>query len=74
MVPVTPFMVLALVYALKDLSEVRIGEEQARALAPVAWLVVGIAVGVFVFFFPVLTGRAVSYTAWKARMWFPSWI
>ena len=74
MVPITPFMVLALVYALKDLSEVRIGEEQARALAPVAWLVVVISVGVFVFFFPVLTGRAISYTAWKARMWFPSWI
>jgi dolichyl-phosphate-mannose--protein O-mannosyl transferase len=74
MAPVTPFMVLAGVYALRDIAEARIGVERARALAPVAGLLVLITVGVFVFFLPVLTGRAISYTAWKARMWFPSWI
>ena len=74
MTPVTPFMVLAAVYALRDLSDARIGEEKARALAPVAAVLVVIAVGVFAFFLPVLTGRAISYTAWKARIWFPSWI
>jgi dolichyl-phosphate-mannose--protein O-mannosyl transferase len=36
--------------------------------------VVVIALMVFAFFLPVLTGRAISYTAWKARIWFPSWI
>jgi dolichyl-phosphate-mannose--protein O-mannosyl transferase len=74
MAPITPFMVLAAVYALKDVSEVRIGAERAKVLAPVAAVAVLISVGIFAFFFPVLTGRAVSYTAWKARMWFPSWI
>jgi dolichyl-phosphate-mannose-protein mannosyltransferase len=72
--PVTPFMVLAAVYGLKDLFEVEIGTERTRALAPLAALLVVAAVGLFVFFLPVLTGRVISNQAWKVRMWFPSWI
>jgi len=67
-------MVLAAVYAVRALSEVRIGVERSRALAPVAGLLVALSIVVFLFFLPVLTGRAISYTAWKARIWFPSWI
>jgi dolichyl-phosphate-mannose--protein O-mannosyl transferase len=33
-----------------------------------------VSVGLFLFFLPVLTGKAISYEAWKLRMWFPSWI
>jgi dolichyl-phosphate-mannose-protein mannosyltransferase len=62
------------VSALRAISEARIGAERTRALAPVAAAAVLLALAVFVFFFPVLTGRAISYQAWKARMWFPSWI
>jgi dolichyl-phosphate-mannose--protein O-mannosyl transferase len=74
MTPITPFMVLALTYGLRDLSEVRLGENRVRALAPVAWLVVLASVVIFAFFFPVLTGRVISYSAWRQRMWLGSWI
>ena len=72
--PITPFLVLGLVYLVRDLSEVRIGEERIRALAPVAGLIVAASIGVFVFFLPVLTGRFISYSAWHARIWFTSWV
>jgi dolichyl-phosphate-mannose-protein mannosyltransferase len=72
--PVTPFMVLAGTYALKDLSEVKFGSSRVRTLAPVAGFALVIAVGLFIFFLPVLTGRVTSYDAWKLRMWFRSWI
>jgi dolichyl-phosphate-mannose-protein mannosyltransferase len=67
MVPITPFMVLALVYALRDLSEVRVGR------ATLAWVAAGIvvaSVGLFVFFWPVLVGQPVSHAAWQLRIWF----
>jgi dolichyl-phosphate-mannose--protein O-mannosyl transferase len=72
--PVTPFMVLAGTYALKDLFEVELGPRRVRAFAPVAGLLLVVSVGLFVFFLPVLTARAITYQAWKVRMWFPSWI
>ncbi len=74
MAPMTPFMVLAGVYALRDLSTVRIGAERMRALAPVAGFLVLVSVVVFLFFLPLLTGRAVSYAAWHQRIWMRSWI
>lgn len=74
MTPVTPFLVLACVYGLRDMSEVRIGADRVRALAPIAGFLIVAAVGLFVFFLPVLTGKAISYEMWKARIWFPSWI
>jgi dolichyl-phosphate-mannose-protein mannosyltransferase len=74
MTPVTPFMVLVGVYALKDLSEAHIGLDRVRALAPIAGFLVVAAVGLFVFFLPILTGAPISYDMWRARIWFPSWI
>jgi len=72
--PVTPFMVLAGVYGLKDLFEAELGPRRVRALAPLAAVLLLVSIGLFVFFLPVLTGRTISYQAWKLRMWFPSWI
>jgi dolichyl-phosphate-mannose--protein O-mannosyl transferase len=74
MTPITPFLVLVCVYALRDLSEVRIGMDRVRALAPVAGFLIVAAVGLFLFFLPVLTGKPVSYDMWKARIWFPNWV
>jgi dolichyl-phosphate-mannose--protein O-mannosyl transferase len=74
MTPITPFLVLVGVSALKDLSEVRIGTDRVRALAPIAGFLAVAAIGLFVFFLPVLTGKTLSYEMWKARIWFPSWI
>jgi dolichyl-phosphate-mannose-protein mannosyltransferase len=75
MTPVTPFMVLAAVYSLRDLSELRTGSERTRKVAIIAAAALAaVAVGLFVFFLPVLTGRTISQGAWRARMWFDSWI
>ncbi|CAN5345821.1 phospholipid carrier-dependent glycosyltransferase [soil metagenome] len=70
MTPITPFLVLAVVYALERLADVRVGPSRARVLAPLVVVAVLLAVGVFGFFFPVLTGRTISSEAWQARMWF----
>ncbi len=72
--PATPFMVLAAVYLLRDISEIRVGVERSRAYAPLAAFLVLIAVGLFAFFFPVLAGRTISYPAWPARIWVRGWI
>jgi dolichyl-phosphate-mannose-protein mannosyltransferase len=70
MAPMTPFMVLAVAYGLRDLADARIGQEEVRALAPVAAFAVIAAVGLFVWFMPVLTGRVISLSAWQQRIWF----
>jgi dolichyl-phosphate-mannose-protein mannosyltransferase len=74
MAPMTPFLVLACAYGLKDLWETRVGDTKVRALAPLAVMLMVAAVGMFAFFFPILTGRTISYEAWRTRMWFPTWI
>jgi dolichyl-phosphate-mannose-protein mannosyltransferase len=72
--PVTPFMVFAATYAARDLFEAELGGRRIRALSALAAFFIVAAVGVFVFFLPVLTGRIISNGAWKIRMWFPTWI
>ena len=75
MTPITPFMVLIIVYALRDLSKVRVTWGlQERTLAPVSAGLVVISVAMFAFFFPVLVGSVTSWGAWHIRMWFPSWV
>ncbi len=79
--PITPFFVLACVLALKRLSEIRLqglpstanGVRSVRPYVPVAIGFVVVAVGLFVWFWPVLTGGPISDAGWKLRAWFPSW-
>jgi dolichyl-phosphate-mannose-protein mannosyltransferase len=81
--PVTPFLVLAAVYALRELSKVRVvrsregedaDESVVRPFVPVAITYVVVYLLLFAFFYPVLTGWHLSYNAWHYRMWMPSWI
>lgn len=71
--PITPFFVLACVYALRDLSEARIAGSRSRPWLPVAVGFVILSVGLFFWFWPALTGGPLSGTAWKLRSWFYSW-
>jgi dolichyl-phosphate-mannose--protein O-mannosyl transferase len=78
--PLTPFFVLAVVYALKDLSEYRYripGEEpgseaaltRSRPFLPFAVGFIVASVLLFVWFFPTLTGER-SRTPYRLRNWF----
>jgi dolichyl-phosphate-mannose-protein mannosyltransferase len=89
--PFTPFLVLALTYMVRDLSDARlVVREPGGAVAtdpatgrpavsvwhpyrPIAWTVVLAAVGLFVWFWPVLSWGLISDTRWKLILWFPGW-
>jgi len=72
--PITPFFVLACVYALRHLSEAHIAGSRSRPWLPVAVGFVALSVGLFVWFWPALTGGPLSGSAWQLRAWFPSWV
>jgi len=73
MTPIVPFMVLACVYALRDLSDFQFRDSTVRAFRPVAVGLVVLSVGLFTFFWPVLVGYPLNSEWWHARIWFPSW-
>ena len=84
MTPIVPFLVLAAVYTARDLSDMRIeqhdpqtGEVVERSTLfpyrPFVWGYVALAVALFVFFYPVLTGERLSKTAFTLRVWMRSW-
>ncbi|HEX6332404.1 MAG TPA: phospholipid carrier-dependent glycosyltransferase [Actinomycetota bacterium] len=80
--PLTPFLVLACTYALKRLSEIRLEglrstPERARTVRPYLPAAVGfvvLAVGLFAWFWPMLTGGPLSDADWARRAWFDSWL
>jgi dolichyl-phosphate-mannose-protein mannosyltransferase len=71
MVPVTPFLAIGTAFAIRDLLGVRLDHRVALAGAAA---VVAVSVGLFAFFWPVLTATTISIDAWQARMWFRGWI
>lgn len=82
--PLTPFMVLAVVYVLRDLSSATIVlrdptsgervESTRHPYLPFVWGYVLVAVGLFLWFWPVLVGSPISRAMWKARAWFRGWV
>jgi dolichyl-phosphate-mannose-protein mannosyltransferase len=68
MTPVVPFMALALAYA---------AWRTAQRSALLRWVpsaVAALAVGAFLFWYPVWSALEISRPAWQLRMWFGSWI
>ena len=72
MTPIAPFLALAVAYALRDLAAV--GGPDRRIFVPTVGALVIVAVGLFAFFWPVLTGMHLSREAWELRIWFSSWV
>jgi len=62
-----------LVYALKDLSALHVAGSRSRPYLPLVVGFVVLSVGLFVWFWPVLTGGPLSDEAFRLRAWFPSW-
>ena len=90
--PFTPFLVLALVVLVRELSDARLvvrledggvatdPETGQPAIStrhpyqPLAWLIVGAALGLFVWFWPVLTAAAITDERWRTIVWFRWWV
>jgi dolichyl-phosphate-mannose-protein mannosyltransferase len=78
--PIVPFLVLADVFALRRLSAISFeglrsfgGSRRVRPFVPLTVAFVVLAVGLFIWFYPTLTGGPLSPSAWLKRAWFPSW-
>ncbi len=71
--PITPFFVLACVYALKDVSELHVAGSRSRPYLPFAVGFVVLSVGLFLWFWPALTGGPLSDEAFRLRAWFTTW-
>jgi dolichyl-phosphate-mannose-protein mannosyltransferase len=91
--PATPWMVLAVVYLLRDLSDARLvvrdratgdvavdPETGTPAVStrypfrPFVWAFVVVTVGLFLWFWPVLTAGRLTHTMWTLRFWFRKWV
>jgi dolichyl-phosphate-mannose--protein O-mannosyl transferase len=72
--PIAPFLVLAAVYVLRDVSVITIQGSKARPFLPLVWGYVIAAVALFAWFWPVLTALPISEHWWQRIVWFPSWI
>jgi dolichyl-phosphate-mannose--protein O-mannosyl transferase len=63
------FLILALVYCAQLLQN-KYGRKGEIAIAGL-FLVIAVN---FFYFLPIYIGDVITYEAWRARMWFPSWI
>lgn len=82
--PMTPFMVLAITYLLRDLAAATIVlrdpasgervESSRHPYLPFVLAYVAIAVALFIWFWPVLTAVPLTETMWRARVWFRGWV
>lgn len=71
-----PFLILALVYCAKlflNSRKERGARAYQRAQLTIALLLI-IIIANFIYFLPIYMGDVITYEAWRARMWFSSWI
>ncbi len=75
MTPIVPFMVLAVVYGLRRLSDYRPEGATRHPFRPVAVGFVALSITIFAFFYPILTGFPLTRFAWNLRIWLRSlWV
>jgi len=66
-----PFLILAIIYCL---YVALLHFENKRNTYAIAGLVGFLILANFIYFLPLFTGDVITYDAWQARMWLPSWI
>jgi dolichyl-phosphate-mannose--protein O-mannosyl transferase len=71
--PLSPFFVLACVYALRDLSEMHVAGSRSRPYLPFVVGFVAASVILFIWFWPILTAAPLTEAEFKLRYWFTSW-
>jgi len=71
-----PFLILALVYCARIFltSQRRKSDRAYRFAQIVLFAVFALIAANFIYFLPLYMGDVITYQAWQARMWFPSWI
>ncbi len=71
-----PFLILALVYCARlFLTSQRRKSDRAYRFAQFAlFAIFALIAANFFYFLPLYMGDVITYQAWQARMWFPSWI
>jgi dolichyl-phosphate-mannose-protein mannosyltransferase len=75
MAPLVPFLVIGVTLVLGDvLGRARAGETRRLVGLLAVTGYVALVVVDFAWLWPILTGQLMSYDAWHARIWFPSWI
>ena len=75
MAPLVPFLVIGVTLALGGvLGRARAGETRRLVGLLVVSGYLALVVIDFAWLWPILTGQLVTYDAWHARIWFPSWI
>ena len=66
-----PFLILAIIYC----AYIALLHFKNSRNTYVFIGVIGIAIFInFIYFLPLFTGDVITYEAWQARMWLPSWI
>ena len=71
-----PFLILALVYCARIFltSQRRKSDGAYRFAQIVLFALFALIAANFIYFLPLYMGDVITYQAWQARMWFPSWI
>jgi len=73
--PLLPFIVLAITLVAGWVVGSASSTDRRRTVGSLLVGSYAMAVLVaFAYFYPIWTGQTISYSAWYARMWFPSWI
>ncbi len=72
--PITPFMVLAATYVLREISEIRIAGSTSRPFMPVVVSYIVLSVALFSWFAMVQVALPLSHGWWYAHMWMSGWI
>ncbi|MGH3939135.1 MAG: dolichyl-phosphate-mannose--protein mannosyltransferase [Pseudonocardiaceae bacterium] len=74
MVPVAPFLVIAVTLVLGEiLGRARAGAERRATGLLVVSLYVGLVVANFAWLWPILTGSSITPAHWNSEIWLPSW-
>ncbi len=72
--PIAPFLVLGATSMARHLARMHLAGSRSRPFLPVSVAYVIVAIGLFVLFWPLLTGDPLSTSAWNDRVWFSGWI
>lgn len=74
-IAILPFMLLALTFALRDITGPQHSDPYRRRTGQrLVWVFLGVALLLSVFWYPILTATPVPYDFWRLHNWLPTWV